>query len=140
MLDILLSSLIGVGALFVVLVGGKLLMAMLSTDEEYYEFEDLELEKVRYLDRIAEERSKTLYTLWSKARKRVVGYDPRYGIIREHSLEDDSDESLLVFTEEELNSLGFFKDDEEYVWIEIEHSIVKIGDFNLKEDWYVGNN
>lgn len=140
MLDILLSSLIGVGALFVVLVGGKLLMAMLSTEEEYYEFEDLELEKIRYLDKIAEERSKTLYTLWSKARKRVVGYDPRYGIIREHSLEDDSDESLLVFTEEELNSLGFFKDDDEYVWIEIEHSIVKIGDFNLKEDWYIGNN
>lgn len=134
MLDILLSSLIGVGALFVVLVGGKLLMAMLSTEEEYYEFEDVELEKNRYLDKIAEERSKTLYTLWSKARKRVVGYDPRYGIIREHSLEDDSDESLLVFTEEELNSLGFFKDDDEYVWIEIEHSIVKIGDFNLKEN------
>ena len=134
MFDILLSSLIGVGAIFVVLVGGRMLMAMLSTDEEYYELEDLELEKVRDLDRIAEERSKTLYTLWSKARRTIVGYDPRYGIIREQCSEGDSNESLVVFTEEELNSLGFFKDDEEYVWIEIEYSIVKIGDFNLKED------
>lgn len=135
MLDILLSSLIGVGALFVIMVGGKMLMAILSPQEKYYDLEEFELEKVRDLDRITEERRKTLYTLWSKARKRVVCYDPRYGIIREHSLEGDSDESLIVFTEGELNSLGFFKDDEEYVWIEIEHSIVKIGDFNLKEEW-----
>ena len=108
----------------------SLLRLVFGNQETYLELpysEDM-IRTNEYFKNVLSDRTTEMFMLTNEQNSKALAFDITYAIFKELPYDKiDSKKHLLIFTEQELNDMGYDKDDSDWVWLSLKYKIDEKG-------------
>lgn len=115
---------------FMVVIIVSLLRLLFGNQETFLEIPYSEgmINTNDYFKDVLKDRTSEMFVLTNKGNSSVLAFDITYAIFKELPFNKvDSREHLIIFTEQELNDMGYERDDSGWVWMSLKYNIEEKG-------------
>lgn len=109
-----------------VFIGIAFINRIRYSDGEYVSMDEEVTENISYLKEMKKIRNEKVYTLINLDMGTFLAFDSNHGVMREVKMGEQDGSKLTIFTEEELNSFGYTKQEsgkDNMHWVRITYDI-----------------